>query len=581
MKKTMLFSAALAGLMLGACSSSEDLNPGGTGANENGKGYVNIALNLPTQKGNLSRANDNTDDGLAAEYNVKDATLLLFAGDNESSASFKAAYALEGWAKEDNANNGQISTKLTKVQEVNALSGNKIFAFVVVNKGNAFKVEDDHTLKVNDEAFTGGIADLSKKEIATKDFVQDNLMMTNAVIVDKPGSADFSSTAATTLSDVTGSIGKTEAEAKTKPAAEIFVERVAAKVTLSNSASSTGKSENGVANGDGGTARPFAYTIEKWGLANVNTKSYVTRQYDNTWNSYKSNGTDGSVVSGNEYRFAGVLPILNGQYRTYWGKDANYASDAEFPVIDESILTKKLSDIAYCNENTFNVEHQNVKNTTSAVVKVKITPDAYTAGTFYIVDNNKGVIYSENDVKTKIGNALLKKLGEDKIKQDYFSGATGTVTVKSVEFDNSKAGQVSVTKVILALGSDEKEVSAADLETLKTAIRVDEFKDGFAYYNILIKHFGDDLTPWIATNKDATSYPGTDAEQNWLGRYGVLRNNWYDIQVDGVSVIGAATPEDLKVNTDETPDDNIKRYISVKINVLSWSKRTQSTTLGQ
>ena len=37
MKKSLLFSAVLAGLMLGSCSSSDDLNGGGnnTGFNEN------------------------------------------------------------------------------------------------------------------------------------------------------------------------------------------------------------------------------------------------------------------------------------------------------------------------------------------------------------------------------------------------------------------------------------------------------------------------------------------------------------------------------------------------------------------
>ena len=45
MKKTLLFSVALAGLMLGSCSSSDDLNGGGnnTGFNETGKGYINIS----------------------------------------------------------------------------------------------------------------------------------------------------------------------------------------------------------------------------------------------------------------------------------------------------------------------------------------------------------------------------------------------------------------------------------------------------------------------------------------------------------------------------------------------------------
>ena len=90
MKKTLLFSVALAGLMLGSCSSSDDLNGGGnnTGSNQSGDGYVAFNINLPTQSGSSSRAggseNDQFDDGTPNEYAVNDATLLIFEGTSES-----------------------------------------------------------------------------------------------------------------------------------------------------------------------------------------------------------------------------------------------------------------------------------------------------------------------------------------------------------------------------------------------------------------------------------------------------------------------------------------------------------------
>lgn len=64
-----------------------------------------------------------------------------------------------------------------------------------------------------------------------------------------------------------------------------------------------------------------------------------------------------------------------------------------------------------------------------------------------------------------------------------------------------------------------------------------------------------------------------------VGRYGVLRNNWYKLEVTGVAAIGASTPGELNVNNDDTPDDNLKRYISCKINALSWAVRKQNTIL--
>lgn len=581
MKKSLLFSAVLAGLMLGSCSSSDDIAGTSEKFSADGKGYVNVTLNLPTQPQSTSRAkNDEFDHGVADEYKVNDATLILFVGADEATATFKAAYKLDGW-KKDLTPSAQISTTLSKVQKINVISASstdKIYAFVVLNHNSALKVTPTNTLKVHENDFTGTFADLSKEDINTS-LTKDNLMMSNAVIISKPGSADFSSVKATTLTDVTDKIYKTESEATSHPAANIYVERLAAKVTLGNA---TGTSTNKVSVGSG-TAKTFAYSLEGWRLANVNTSSYLTRQYYNTWNDYKSDATDFTVTShtdydNNAYRFAGIKAIDTGMgYRTYWGKDANYDVLPNFTDgNDEPTLAGGAS--TYCYENTFNVAHQNVKETTCAIVKMKITPEGYSAGTFFTIDDNKGVVYSIDDVKTEIGKRFLAEMGSEYVKTHYYPTVTAKITVKDVEFADV-AGEVTITKMTLTDGATDKEVTAADLTTFKPTIKVNEFKDGYAYYTILIKHFGDELTPWNPATKATESYPGTDNEKNWLGRYGVLRNNWYKLEVTGVAAIGASTPGELDVNNDPTPDDNLKRYISCKINALSWAVRTQKTVL--
>lgn len=568
--------------MLGSCSSSDDLNGGGTGKfGADGQGFVNVTLNLPTQPQSTSRAiNDEFDHGDATEYNVKDATLILFAGADEATAQIKAAYNLSGW-KKDLTPSAQISTTLSKVQKINVISASstdKIYAFVVLNHNDALKVTSTNTLQVNGIDFTGTFAELSKEDINTS-LTKDNLMMSNAVIISKSGFADFSSVKATTLTDVTDKIYKTESEATSHPAANIYVERLAAKVTLGNA---TGTSTNTVSVGSG-AAKTFAYSLEGWRLANVNTASYLTRQYDNTWNGYKSDATDFTTAShvdydNNSYRFAGISPIATGKgYRTYWGKDANYDIAPSFTDGNaEPTLAGGAS--TYCYENTFNVARQNVKETTCAIVKMKITPDGYSDGTFFTIDDNKGVVYSKADVKTEIGKRFLAEMGSAYVKTHYYPTVTGTITVKDVEFADAE-GEVTITKMTLTDGTTPQVVSDADLTKFKPTIKVNEFKDGYAYYTILIKHFGDELTPWNPSTKTTVSYPGTNSEQNWLGRYGVLRNNWYKLDVTGVAAIGASTPGELDVNHDDTPDDNLKRYISCKINALSWAVRKQNTIL--
>lgn len=590
--------------MLGSCSSSDDLNGGSKGFDETGKGYINISLNLPTQKGNVSRAaNDNTADGLADEYKVNDASLLLFAGANESEAKFQGAYNLDGLKETKIGSDVQISTQLTKVQEISSISGSgNIYAFVLVNKGSGIVVGTDHTIKVNGTDFNDTFSKFSKLEV-NGELVKDNLMMANIPVVSKPGSAVFDD--ATVLADVTKSIYKTKAEAENNPAADIFVERVASKVTLGQTGSGTSAADATLSI-DGAKAAQFKYDLEGWNLANVNKKSYLVRQYNNEWNSLASDGNDfvtgadQSAWTANKYRFAGINLIkttvssdpASNKYRTYWGEDVNYTTVAPFssePTVGDAQLTLHKDDITYCYENTFDVARQNVQNTTCAIVKMKITPDSYTGGTFYTINGGKDVVYSLDAAKTKVGNQFLGESTQAALKTKYFPTVTsdGTIKVKDVEFSD-EAGAVKFNKLTLEFTPTSGASTTADetnstvLDALANNIKVVEYKGGYSYYSILIKHFGDELTPWNPITKTGgISYPTDTADKNWLGRYGVLRNNWYDLDVTGVSRIGAATPDELDVKNDPTPDDNLKSYISVKINVLSWAKRTQSTVLGQ
>lgn len=602
MKKSLLFSAVLAGLMLGSCSSSDDIAGNNTGFNETGKGYINISLNLPTQGKNVSRAaNDVTADGDVKEYNVQDAALLLFAGANENDAVFQGAYNLDG-LKKDISVNAQISTQLTKVQEISSVSATgNIYAFVLVNKGSNIVVGTDHTITVNGTAFNGKFSDFSQLKVDGA-FVNDNLMMTNVPVVTKPGTAAFDD--ATVLADVTASIFKTKAEAEANPAADVFVERVASKVTLGMTGSGTSTE---TLSADGATAANFKYELKGWNLANVNKSSYLVRQYDNSWKNLKSDGSDfltgadKSAFDANPYRFAGINliktnvssdPAAN-KYRTYWGKDINYTDEAPFatdPTVGDGDLTLGKDASTYCYENTFDVAHQDVRNTTTAIVKMKITPDSYTDGTFYTINGGKDVVYSLANAKTKVGNQFLAENTESSLKTTYFPTVSeaGKITVSDVEFSD-KAGAVTFTKLVLTFtpnaGGTATTANVTDatvLTALANNIKVVEYKGGYSYYNILIKHFGDELTPWNPSTKTSgLSYPDSNKDANWLGRYGVLRNNWYDLDITGVSRLGAATPDELDVKKDPTPDDNLKSYISVKINVLSWAKRTQKAILGQ
>ena len=96
------------------------------------------------------------------------------------------------------------------------------------------------------------------------------------------------------------------------------------------------------------------------------------------------------------------------------------------------------------------------------------------------------------------------------------------------------------------------------------------FKAGESYYKALIKHFGDDLTPY-AISGEQNIY----TEAKHLGRYGVLRNNWYELSVTSVSGPGDAEVPSIE---DEW-DDPKEAFVKIQVNILSWAKRQQNVDL--
>ncbi len=77
------FGLAVLAAMTASCSSNNDLVNGGNGSSENetGTAYASFKINLPTRSG--TRADDpkpgtpSFDNGTAAEYEVKNGTILV------------------------------------------------------------------------------------------------------------------------------------------------------------------------------------------------------------------------------------------------------------------------------------------------------------------------------------------------------------------------------------------------------------------------------------------------------------------------------------------------------------------------
>lgn len=593
MKLNKFLLSAIAAASLTACSDSPEIVDNNKGHwNADGTGYVSLSISMPDNVGSKgSRAtNDTFVKGDDKEYVVNNATLVIFSGndgDKEGAYTLEAAYNLPLKFQTTGNDNQQIISTAKITQKINQIGKANAKALVILNLPSKLTLVDND-LKYDGTSYIGKtFADFQALKSELEVDVAKGFTMTNAPLTTgKSGATVPSSAATTTLATINKkNIKPTAEEAEQNTAATIYVERSVAKVTVTKSSTASDKIE--------GTTN-IKYSIKGFDLDNTNTTSFIVRNADETattWYKLKSNS---NLVNGDDkYRFIGVSPVDGTSeeskklYRTYWAKDPNYGNTTTAINYNPSTKDERFSAVPkYCMENTFDVAHQDQANTTRAILRVQMYKDGETAGTtYYMYNNDVNTFDSETNFNTnavKTANKLTAVIAEGKTVK--------SITLEDVtdEHSNPIAGFKQIGSVTYTDGTTGSTSTDKAFEAIKNYFgKITVYTDGYAYYPVLIKHFGDQLTPWNiegtgkewSTTQPSTNniYPGTDEERNnnYLGRYGVVRNNWYELKINSVKRPGKST-----INTPkDTPDDNLDSYISVSINILSWAKRSQDVDL--
>ena len=607
MGKLKFFGLLIAASMFAACSDNLE-NPG----NENdgpktGEGYVKVAINLPSVSS--SRAfNDGTagslDDGTPDEYAVKDAILVFFktssttdSGTPEATAQFVKAYNVTLGSSVDSENH--VTNRHSVIGEAPMPAADEqIYALAILNANGLFTIDGTTGgLKIKTGTGTdpytnvfGTTKTLSalQNAIATTvgDCTGNGFMMLNAPLANTTTTSDFTLSNVKTLVPVT--VYESKILAENGKVASIYVERVVAKVTLTGFTYANSKYTIEVDAADGDPFHGDEVELQGWTLNYTNKTFKPVRNVDaiTTWL-----GSDYGLVS----RFLGDSGV-DGEalYRIYWAEDGNYdvdygsgegKSDAEtaFYVFtdptqisnwnEETADNKTDSDkdyALYCLENTMDYDKQVTNQTTSLILKTKYiaNPDATGTGAqnFFMYGTQEAT-YTQTDFLTNVGTALSLS---DGITASLKVGATGGTytfipdgaTAGSGVYLNKKDVKELITLSTGTFGDTEAQKLITKLGEIKF------FKDGDSYYNVvLIRHFYDDETKW----------DGGDYTKKHLGRYGVVRNNWYEIDVNSISGPGEPTIVDDTENPN--PDDEEEGYIKCQINVLSWARRSQSVDL--
>lgn len=597
MKIKYLFGLAVIAAMTASCSSNEDLGTAGpgTGTNEAGVGYASITINLPTTSGTRAvdgSKNDQFDEGTPSEYAVNDATLVIFekAGASENDYTYVEAVPLGNLDPWKNDKTTGITTESTTITaKLNSATvdknGGKYYALVILNNETATGTK----IILPTAPVTYGKWNVAANTTNITDY-KKGFYMANA--------PEFTTkdVEPTTLVPIKG-IYRTKEEAQSKPGTTIHVERGLAKVTVGSSTTEGSKDyfAEGGADATGTNYSSDKVQITKWALDVTNTKSFPvhvtsglqagitpTDPTDQKVPAYTEIWSNTAATSGTApatSRFVSQLPA-SAFKRVYWGIDPNYSMDLtkldkckeQFTIVktDGSDATWKSSkDPLYCLENTFDINHMKQGQTTRVLLKATYTPkvlEKETDKTFFMIGNSSD-FWTETtlteQIKSKAEEVLNTKTGVTvTLKDDLLKGGTHVLDANTVEIKEGTEDKTAVVagQINTKLGLD-----------MSKGIGIKTYKNGESYYIARIKHFGDDLTPW---NEGDKTYDGNNL--NWLGRYGVLRNNWYDLTINKIS--GPGYPDVPEVKPTD-PDDEDTKYISVSVKILSWAKRSQGVEL--
>ena len=572
MKIKHFFGLAVIAAMAASCSSNEDLGTAGpgTGTNETGVGYASFSINLPTTSGTRAAGDPTFEKGDANEYDVFNATLLVFkkgttAGEGNYTLAEKVDLgSMEPWKNTDETGvttQAKITAKLSNVDK----SGN-YFALVLLNNGSA--TDPKVTLPSEGDTFSEWNVAANAKATNFTD-TKKGFYMANAPLW------NGSDKSVTTLVAINkDKIFPTEAQASSgEAAADIYVERGLAKVTLTAAT----KDEKLVG---GSTYTGDKVTISNWALDVTNKKTFPIHNVDGLSEEYAEIWSNTAAAAPSTQRFVDNSEAI--AKRVYWGTDPNYketnlsaetpesqkARTENFNYIKKEKLTAKPTDPLYCLENTFNLENMKQGQTTRVIFKASYTPKDFTAAdgkTFYKVGTSVA-LWSQKKLEDHIKAAVSKVISvttTDDIKINLTADGNNITT----------AGNHVITEANFTVaGHDVKpeEVKAVNEKVgLTEKAGISTYANGESYYIARIKHFGDDLTHWNSgeTYNDNLKY---------LGRYGMLRNNWYELEVNSVSGPGYPDVPEVKPNT---PDDEDDKYINVSVKILEWAKRSQSVDL--
>lgn len=578
MKFFKLYSLALAGaLMLGACSSSDDLNDGGATANE-GKSYIAVNIKSVGTAGAGTRADypqggGTYEDGTENEGTISAVRFFFFNSDG-------SPYIMKGTEVNYKQLNNTPVTGATDTEHLQTIEG-KTAAMLVID-GKTKTAPAYMIAVVNPGTLTNLNEGVSYRESQLRDAFKDKTF----VKITTDGSTKYSdfvmsnsvyseNDARVCASSVSGHVEENKDEAAKNPV-DIYVERVVAKATTTVNTKNTDwtKIADGVDKDkykikvgeifiDAVNKKDVYAVVQGWGLADENGQALLEKQID-----VNQNTLTNSIL--------GITPWTSPDYhRCFWEASVPFTPDGG----TNSIVNHKFSEITtplgttplytcpntptygeYFNDKINDKPNENTLTKVLVAAKLVYYDDANNAHPADICKYRGIQILGEKNVLTQVAkdhpeywtvdpenpskHILLAPEDLDYTKTNL----AGSDPLKSYEVRPVLKAGVKVYKK-KSDGSFETTDSNDELNTELAKSPVQVRKEGMTYYYTPIRH--------LAESKDNWAY------------YGVVRNHSYRITINTIS--GFGTPV---YNPDEVIDPVIPKdtetYLAARINVLSW-----------
>lgn len=583
--------ALLSVVLVIACSSEEDTAGQPevdilSRFNSEGKAWMSLDINMPIHDVATRSSFDN---GELNEYAVNTMMLVLFHGDRETTEdnmTVASTYVVDYSYPTDGPDPQVTNHKTVTIQvtDENIRNSDRLAVLVIANASPGISSGDKFsTIK----ALTSGIVN---KVGETDYFVMSNARLAKA----NAANAELF-----TLVNIDASyFFPTEEESRGNPAGHINIERLAVKTTVVDGLSDANHKILG--------NEYVTFTREDlaFALDNYNVTSYLCKHLS-------------SVDYKRMVESEAVEPYYPYVYRTYWAEDANYSGSsgltnvpyATYLLYDDDqklAFWKSTGSSVYCAENTFDVGHMQDNCTTSVLVRLKLNNgcDFYTTsvtGQDVIFQppsttlEEQGTSASSSFSRTR-SNVVPYDGTNPATIDDYLrtwlmqsnsafrnwvnTYAAGEVKHIKIELTEDLAtGTATVSSVTqTARASESTEATAFNnlglVDYFANNISLKFYKYGYCYYRVPILHFGDE-TPWtsaasMSDNTTAVVYGGN--AEKYLGRYGIVRNNWYNISINSVTHVGSPIIPALTSDA----DDKVPQLLNATLSINGWTSHGQN-----